>query len=130
LDTCIVIYRVEHHSTFAPIIKKRLATLAETDLVISPLVRLEALVKLMRDANQTLLQRYDSFLASLHTLLMPEEIYEIALSLRVKHNLKTPDALHIATAQCHHCQAVWTNDGRLAHAVGELAVNIRAESIN
>lgn len=36
---------------------------------------------------------------------MPVEIYQIALSLRVDRNFKTPDALHVATAQFHHCQA-------------------------
>ena len=33
-----------------------------------------------------------------------------AAELRAKYNLKTPDALHVATALETHCQAFLTND--------------------
>jgi len=124
LDSCLIIYLVEQHPVFSPIVQSRIATLEETELCVSPLIRLEVLVKPMRDANQALLLRYEQFLACLCNLSMPEEVYQIALSLRVQHGLKTPDALHVATAQFHNCQQFWTNDGRLANAVGHFAVNI------
>ncbi len=124
LDSCLIIYLVEQHPVFLPIIKSRIVSLGDAELCASPLVRLETLVKPMRDADQALLLRYEQFLASLHNLSMPAEIYQKALFLRVQHRLKTPDALHVVTAQFHDCQQFWTNDGRLASAVGAFAVNI------
>lgn len=108
-----------------PIIESRIAGLNNNaTLCMSPLVRLETLVKPMRDNNAALIQCYEQFLDSLHTLSMPDQIYQEALLLRVKHNLKTPDALHVATAQFHGCQQFWTNDRRLANVFGNIAVNI------
>ena len=129
LDSCIVIYLMERHPVFAPMVEKRLAALEkEANLAISPLVRLESLVKPMREADSPLLLRYEEFFGTSRMLSMPAEIYEAALSLRVKHNLKTPDALHVATAQFHGCQWFWTNDDRLAGAVGEFTVNVTDET--
>jgi predicted nucleic acid-binding protein len=127
LDSCIVIYLIERHPVFAPLVEKRLAALVEADLAVSLLVRLESLVKPMREADTPLLLRYEQFFAASRMLPMPAEIYEAALSLRVKHNLKTPDALHVATAQLHACGSFWTNDDRLAGAVGDFAVNVTDE---
>ncbi|MBS3952720.1 MAG: PIN domain-containing protein [Methylomicrobium sp.] len=47
-----------------------------------------------------------------------------ALNLRVKHKIKTPDALHLATAIENGCTEFWTNDNRLKEAANSLAVNI------
>ncbi|MTW20771.1 type II toxin-antitoxin system VapC family toxin [Allochromatium palmeri] len=122
LDSCILIYLVERHPIFAPVIEARLATLKDAELLISPLVRLEVLVKPLRAADVSLLQRYRKFMDALHQLSMPDDVFDLALSLRVRYNLKTPDALHAATAQYHVCQSFWTNDHRLADALGECAV--------
>jgi len=127
LDSCIIIYLVERHPIFAPLVEARLAALEETDFVISPLVRLEVMVKPMREADISLMLRYEQFLAAVRMLPMSAEIYEMALSLRVQTHLKTPDALHVATAQFHTCQAFWTNDSRLVEAVGRFAVNVTNE---
>jgi len=124
LDSCMIIYLVEHHPIFADQIKRKLVLLdKEAKLVISPLVRLEVLVKPRREENHALLFRYEQFLTALQSLLMPAEVYEIALSLRVEYNLKTPDALHLATAQFHHCSQFWTNDERL-NGASSLSINI------
>jgi predicted nucleic acid-binding protein len=55
---------------------------------------------------------------------MNDNIFARALGLRAKHGLKTPDALHLATALHHGCTEFWTNDGRLKNAAGALAVNV------
>ena len=44
-----------------------------------------------------------------------------AAELRARFNLKTPDALHLAAAQCHGCEALWTHDNRLDQASRGLA---------
>ena len=55
---------------------------------------------------------------------MGDEVFARALGLRVQHGLKTPDALHLATALHHGCTELWTNDDRLRSAAGVLAVNV------
>jgi len=48
LDSCIVIYLVERHPVFSPVIQKALNNLGNVGdviLSVSPLVRLEVLVK-------------------------------------------------------------------------------------
>jgi predicted nucleic acid-binding protein len=113
LDSCIVIYLVERHAIFTANVEQQLDRLGQTTLAISPLVHLEVLVKPHRDVDKQLLLRYQCFLETLYLLPIPDEIYEIALSLRVQYQLKIPDALHLAIAEYHGCQEFWTNDERL-----------------
>jgi len=39
-------------------------------------------------------------------------------------NLRSPDALHLATAHLARCAELWTTDRRLAAASGGLAVDV------
>ena len=55
---------------------------------------------------------------------MSDDIFAQALGLRAQHGLKTPDALHLATALHHGCTEFWTNDDRLKSAADTLAVNV------
>jgi predicted nucleic acid-binding protein len=58
------------------------------------------------------------------SLAMPEPVYLQAALLRARFSLRTPDALHLACAQHHRCEALWTNDDRLAQASHGLARNV------
>jgi len=53
-----------------------------------------------------------------------DRIFDQATNLRAKHSLKTPDAIHLATAQYYGCSELWTNDDRLNNSAGDMAVNI------
>jgi predicted nucleic acid-binding protein len=55
---------------------------------------------------------------------MDEKVYIMAAEIRARFGIKTPDALHLATAQTHKCEAFWTNDNRLAVASRELAIDV------
>lgn len=55
---------------------------------------------------------------------MPEPVYLQAVRLSSFFGLKTPEALHLACAQHHDCDALWTKDDRLAQASHGLAVNV------
>lgn len=54
-------------------------------------------------------------------------VYRDAARIRADYGIKTPDALHLATARHHDCTELWTNDDRLAREADGLAVNICAD---
>jgi predicted nucleic acid-binding protein len=57
-------------------------------------------------------------------LIIGDAEFDRALELRAHHKIKTPDALHLATAMQHNCTEFWTNDDRLQQAATGMAVNI------
>lgn len=126
LDSCLLIYAIEQDPVFG---KRTLAALTKVPtalLAISPLVKLECLVKPMREGNLVLQQHYELALQQLTLLDMPDAVYQRATRLRAIAGIKTPDALHLACAQHHGCEAIWTNDDRLTKAGHGLARNILA----
>jgi predicted nucleic acid-binding protein len=128
LDACILIYLIEKHPDHYPKIKATLDSLTEYQLAVSPLLRMEVLVKPLQAGNTLLQRRYEDFLAQQIWLAVPETVYEQALQLRATHRLKTPDALHLAIARYHGCTDFWTNDDRLNTTAGDLAVNVLADA--
>ncbi len=124
LDTCCIIYLIEEVPGFSEPMRAHLANNTEVVLCVSPLVRLEALSKPLADKNQALVQDYEDFLAEPQWLAMNDSDFEYATRLRAMHRLKTPDALHLATALRHSCTEFWTNDDRLNKAAAGIAVNI------
>ncbi len=89
-----------------------------------PLVTLECLVGPLRDENLGLHDHYLRALDQFRRLPLTEEQFIRAAGLRARHMLKTPDALHLAAAQTHGCDELWTNDGRLSAASHGLAVDV------
>ncbi len=57
-DSCIVIYLVERHPIFAPVIQQALVNAGDVILAVSPLVRLEVLVKPKLDNDKPLQELY------------------------------------------------------------------------
>lgn len=124
VDTCLVVYAFEDHPLHGARVRQAFAEHAA--LAVSPLVKMECLVGPMRQGNLALQRYYEEGLAQFQQLDMPEPVFLLAAALRARFNLKTPDALHLATAQVHGCSALWTNDDRLATAACGLAVNVCA----
>lgn len=124
LDSSIVIYLIERHPIYAPQIELALASAEQATLATSALVRLEALVKPLQNGLAEIVSLYQQFLAETRSLPVNDAAFDQALELRVRHRLKTPDALHLAIARIHGCDVLWTNDSRLAQAAGPLAVNV------
>lgn len=129
LDTCIAIYLVEEHPAYHAQIETALRA-GKLISSISPLVEMECLVLPIKAQRDDLIAKFDQFFAAQRCLPMPPEVYRRAAELRARHSLKTPDVLHLATAQYHGCTALWTNDNRLNNAAGSLAVNILAQKPN
>lgn len=79
----------------------------------------------------SLVADYETFLREQHWLAIDDKIFDMALQLRVCHQIKVPDALHLATALHYGCTEIWTNDDRLkstAKVVGCTAHNVMFEN--
>jgi predicted nucleic acid-binding protein len=126
LDSCLVIYFVEEHQRFGLLISQAIESNANKRFCISPLVELECLVMPLRQNHQALIDRYEMFFQDYIRLEINADIYRHAAELRARHTIKTPDALHLATAQYHGCVGFWTNDDRLHTIAERLAVNVLA----
>jgi len=85
-------------------------------LQTSQLSRLECRSKPMRAGDKALLALYDAFFASVEVEVLPMTIAVVdkATELRANMNLKTPDALHVATAILSGATAFLTGDKGLA----------------
>ena len=123
LDSCIAIYLVEEHPAYYAIIEESLANLNGI-VCYSPLTELECLVLPLRLKRDDLLDKFQRFFALNLRLVMPDSVYREAANLRAERGIKTPDALHFATALHHGCTELWTNDDRLASVAGSVAVNL------
>lgn len=125
LDSCVVIYLVEEHPIFAPVVEALLAKTPDIILHISGLTEMECLVLPLRMQNQPLIEKFRNWFETVVILSNKREVFQQAAQLRADHkSLKTPDAIHLATALHYGCDEFWTNDDRLAKAAPKLARNI------
>ena len=113
LDACIIIDLVEGQ----PEQQERLAAALKGRAVIATeLARLESRIGALRQGQAGHLETYRQFFDGCDMLPMDRSVFDIATDLRVRHGIKTPDALHLAAALHSVCGEFWTNDKRLASA--------------
>ena len=124
LDSCLLVYVVEEHPVFVMPVRNAIDAESEIEFVISPLVKLECLVKPLMSGNTAIKKRYESAFSVLTTVNMPEEVYLDAALLRARFKLKTPDAIHLSCCQHHQCTSLWTNDNRFANSGHGVIKNI------
>lgn len=124
LDTSIVIYFVEQHPSFGAKINSVLGRESGSEFCVSPLVEMEVLVGPLKTGNNPLNDRYRGFFTHVTMLDMPRTVFSKAAEFRIRYGLKTPEALHLSTAQYHGCASLWSDNERLTQAVGDFAVNI------
>ncbi len=122
LDSCVVIYAVEDRGARGDEVRRRLIGSTDVVVAISPLVILECLVGPLREENLVLHDHYVRALKQFRLLPLEPEHYVRAAELRARHGIRTPDALHLAAAQLHGCDQLWTNDNRMAAAASGLSV--------
>lgn len=129
LDACIVIYFVEKHAVYAEKIEGLINSLGVNDtLCYSPLIKLECFVKPLRTNDTALKDHYETFFRAQEMLEITVGCFDEAARLRADFNsLKTPDALHLATALHHNCDEFWTNDNRLNIIAPSLVKNVLTE---
>lgn len=123
LDACSIIYAIEGLPQFRDAVLARIAHVeANPDgiLITSRLSRLECRVKPLRDRQTELLAHYEGFFARKPVMLadISAGIIERATELRAAHGLKTPDAIHLATAIEERAELFLTGDADLARCPG------------
>ena len=123
-DACLLTYAIENHPVRADKVREALASESGERFAVSPLIKMECLVKPFKSGDMRLQNRYASGLSEFPQLPLPEAVFLQAAQLRARFGLKTPDALHLACAQHHGCAALSTNDDRLAQAGPGLTRNI------
>jgi len=121
LDACLLIYLVEAHGLFGAQVRERMRRAGEARFAISPLVKMECLVAPLKRGDPVLQLGYESIFPRFENLQLTDTVFLQAAHLRARFSLRTPDALHLACAQHHGCEALWTNDERLAQAGHGLA---------
>lgn len=121
LDAQIFVYSVERHPTYFPLLRSLWEALDKASVVAhtSELTMLETLVLPRRNRDADLEADYNRLFESGKIQLHPvsRAVLNQAATLRAEHvSLRTPDAIHLATAQKHNCDYVVTNDAALTKA--------------
>jgi predicted nucleic acid-binding protein len=113
-DTNPVIYSVERHPVYGPLVEPlwQAAKAKSIEIVSSELVLMESLVGPLKSGDATLAHAYEQLFQQAQTRLLPitQSILREAARLRATTRLKTPDALHAATATHAGCVLFVTND--------------------
>jgi predicted nucleic acid-binding protein len=122
IDTSVAIYTIEgnpdYYSLLQPLWSKFYA--GEIQIISSELILMEVLVVPLRNANNSLVADYEELLLSSQVQLISinQSILRQAANLRATSNLKTPDAIHAATALSVSCNQFITNDKGFRNAPG------------
>ena len=113
-DANIIIRLIEGDTAVRAPIEARLLPFKGSGpfLLTSRLTQLECRVMPLRNADSALLQQYDLFFnsAEVRLLEVSREVIEKATELRATLNLKTPDAIHVASAITAKANELWTGD--------------------
>ncbi len=115
VETPALIYTVERHPVYSALLDPfwQAALAGQVTPISSELIITEALVMPLRQGNITLQAAYETALFEADLVLLPltQEILREAARLRAEiAGLRTPDALHAATALLAGCALFLTND--------------------
>ncbi|MGO9837276.1 MAG: type II toxin-antitoxin system VapC family toxin [Polyangiaceae bacterium] len=131
LDTSAFIYLIEGHPTFFAAVEPifQAVDAGTVQAVTSVLTLLEVLVKPL-EANALALaddfRAAVSASAALRVIDFDRSVAEHAAGIRAAYGYRTPDAIHLATAQLAGADAFVTNDGKLHAFSGVTVVSLRA----
>lgn len=127
-DTAPIIYFVEANPNYDLLITEFFQRVDDAKIIgLTSVISLcEVLVHPIRNQNTALKRRYLDILQNspnFFTKYINSSVAERAAELRAKYNLRTPDALQIATALENNCDAFLCNDNGLKR-VAELQILI------
>ena len=122
LDANGFIYSVERVEPYLTLLEPmwRQARAGEFDVASSDITVLETLVKPLREGDEVVEMLLRSMFDAQEVSLIPatRELWEDAARIRADAGLKTPDALHAATALATGCAAFFTNDTDFRRVAG------------
>lgn len=118
LDTTPLIYFIEQNPFYLEEVRPFFEGIErrEFSAVTSIVTLLEVLVHPFRRGDAALAQQYRDILLNaegLSTIFLSQDIAEGAARLRANHNIRTPDAIQVATAIHTGASYFLTNDARL-----------------
>lgn len=118
VETAPFIYFTERHAAYVEKMRAFFKAVDQDQLevVTSTITLPETLIKPIHQSNTILIKRYRTMFfntkgVSLHSVT--PTVGNIAAELRARYNLRTPDAIHLATAIETDCDAFLTNDSQL-----------------
>ena len=127
LDSCGFIYSVERVEPYRTLLETmwRQAQSGQFFIATSELAVMETLVKPLQEGDTALETLFRQIFDSREVRLIPatRPLWEETARLRATTNLRTPDALHAATALLQGCTLFITND-RAFQRVPELSVAV------
>lgn len=120
LDTAPLIYFIEQNTKYLQLVRLFFQALSQGNFqfVTSTLTLTEVLVHPLRAGNIELARQYQDILLNqenLLTLPVSPTIAQTAAQIRATQNLRTPDAIQIATAIEAGATFFLTNDARLSN---------------
>ncbi|MCX6358369.1 MAG: PIN domain-containing protein [Armatimonadetes bacterium] len=123
VDSNVVIYSVERHPTYGPILQPfwDAVSAGDAEAVTSTITVAEVLVGPIRMQRPDLVALYERMLSMPGLDLAPlsHDIGAESARLRAEFpRLRTPDAIHLATASLSGCSAILTNDVALRQVAG------------
>ncbi|MEZ4636810.1 MAG: PIN domain-containing protein [Caldilineaceae bacterium] len=117
-DSAPIIYYIEDHPKYAGRVQTYIDALRDNSLraYASVITLTEVLSRPKQLRLPVLEQRYTTLLQKSRNFLLQPVTVQVALQaadLRARYNLRTPDAIHVATALTAGCEALLTNDRQL-----------------
>ena len=114
VDAQVLIYTVERFPTYIDALLPlwQASKTGQLEIVTSELSVLEVMVGPIRTGNQRLINSYERLLTGTEIRLIPIDVTVLAnaAKLRAQTSLRTPDAIHAATASLANCNTFVTND--------------------
>lgn len=115
VDSQVLIYTLEHHPRYEPLLEPlwRAAVNEGLEVVTSELALLETLIAPLRNGDAALQNDYERALIQTDLSLLPISqpvLREAARLWALIPGLRTPDAIHGATALLHQAALFVTND--------------------
>jgi predicted nucleic acid-binding protein len=114
VDTAVLIYSVEANPNYREILRPLWLKLkaSELEVISSELSLMEVLIVPLRNNDTALVNDYEQLMLEGDIQLIPisQTILKEAARLRATTNLRTPDAIHAATAMNTGCTLFLSND--------------------
>lgn len=117
IDSMIFIYHIEGNKKYLPLTRSLLYLVEQNKFkgATSILTLIELLIKPKREGREDLIRDYKFLFKNFPNLIirsLDEEVAESTAEIKARYNLRTPDAIQVATAMVVNAKGFVTNDRR------------------